>query len=300
MSTTLVRTYGRPSKPSADALRWRLCAPIPSYQPGCLILPQPQQHQQVLPNMANTVGSLHVPTRASVTAIQSYTVLNAVAKLASEAGVKYVERHNAYTAYVAFFLLATTGLRGVSSLLPAHFDIDRATGLCFVSHKDNESYEQSRIVWLHPMLLDQLRAYSQHVTRLRQYLALANPEGIDHLDARDRLISLSSHTAPNRNRDLELLRAATPSLFLLTKHGSQLTPTFPLELQHLLGSTWQLRIGALRHFFRTEPLHLGVPGPVINAMLGHGERGEDPWWTDSVRPSPAVATSGRRGNHQDL
>ncbi len=225
---------------------------------------------------ATHVGSLHVPTRASVRTTV-LTVLNAVAKLASEAGVKYVERHNAYTAYVAFFLLATTGLRGVSSLLPAHFDIDRATGLCFVSDKDNESYEQSRIVWLHPMLLDQLRAYSQHVTRLRQYLALANPEGIDHLDARDRLVSLSSHTAPNRNRDLELLLAATPSLFLLTKHGSQLTPTFPLELQHLLGSTWQLRIGALRHFFRTELLHLGVPGPVINATLGHGERGEGPW-----------------------
>lgn len=78
--------------------------------------------------MAQHVGSLHVPTRAGSTDY-SLTVLNAVAKLASEAGVKYVERHNAYTAYVAFFLLATTGLRGVSSLLPAHFDIDRATGL---------------------------------------------------------------------------------------------------------------------------------------------------------------------------
>jgi len=205
------------------------------------------------------------------------TAIDAVATLASEPGAMFIERHNAYTAYCAFFLLATTGLRGVSSLLPANFDIDPGTGLCFISDKDNERYERSRIVWIHPMLLDQLNAYGDHVTRLRQYLALTNPEGIDHLDARERLAPLSSHASPDRNRDIELIDATIPTLFLLSKQNSKLTPTFPVDLQHLLGTTWQLRIGALRHFFRTEMLHLGVPGPVINATLGHAERGEGPW-----------------------
>ncbi|AWI79146.1 hypothetical protein CEW87_07075 [Parazoarcus communis] len=222
------------------------------------------------------VGSLHVPTRTSVRTTV-LTAIDAVATLASEPGAMFIERHNAYTAYCAFFLLATTGLRGVSSLLPASFDIDPGTGLCFISDKDNERYERSRIVWIHPMLLDQLNAYGDHVTRLRQYLALTNPEGIDHLDARERLAPLSSHASPDRNRDIELIDATIPTLFLLSKQNSKLTPTFPADLQHLLGTTWQLRIGALRHFFRTEMLHLGVPGPVINATLGHAERGEGPW-----------------------
>lgn len=225
---------------------------------------------------ATYVGSLHVPTRASV----RNTVLgvcDSVRQLGAKPGTGHAERHNTYTAYVAFFLLATTGLRGVSTLLPAHFDIDDATGLCFVSDKDSEGYQQARIVWLHPMLLEQLEAYTMHLVRLRQYLALVNPKSIDHLDARLRVAPLSSYNSPSRSHDTQALGAISPTLFLLTTQGSQPTPTFPSEIQHLLGSAWQLRLGALRHFVRTELMHRGVPGPVINAALGHGERGEAPW-----------------------
>ena len=108
--------------------------------------------------------------------------IDTVRCLASETHASFVEQHNAYTAYLAFFLLATTGLRAVSSLLPARFDVDGTTGLCFVSDKDNHAYEQARIVWLHPALLRQLDEYRAHVTRLRQYLALVSLQGISHLD----------------------------------------------------------------------------------------------------------------------
>lgn len=229
------------------------------------------------------VGSLHSPTRACVRQTVG-SAIKVVRKLASDPGATFVARHNAYTAYLAFFLLATTGLRAVSSLLPARFDIDRSTGLCFVSDKDNDSYEQARLVWLHPELIRQLDAYALHTTRIRQYMALTNPAGIDQLDYQERIAPLSSHTTPNRSKDAALFDNSIPLLFLLTAEAVQCKPTFPTEIQNLLGESWQLRVGALRHFVRSELLLREVPGEVINALLGHGERGEAPWGRFSSLP----------------
>ena len=230
------------------------------------------------------VGSMHVPMRASVRSTVR-AAIDTIRRLASETHSSFVEQHNAYTAYLAFFVLATTGLRAVSSLLPARFDIDGTTGLCFVSDKDNHAYEQARIVWLHPTLLRQLDEYRVHVTRLRQYLALVSSQGINHLDGQARTPRLSGYASPNRTDDLALLdKEGMPTLFLLTVEGGQLTPTFPAELQSLLGDTWQLRLGALRHFVRTELLRLAIPGEAINGALGHGERGEAPWGSLSSLP----------------
>ena len=222
------------------------------------------------------VGSLHVPTPESVRrAVRS--AIDTVRILASDPNTTFADQHNAYTTYLVFFLLATTGLRAVSDLLPAKFDLDRATGVCFVSDKDNSCYEQARLVWLHPTLVKQLDAYALHATRLRQYLALSSSRGIDRLDKQEVVPRLSSHTSPMRDKDTTLLSEGIPLLFLLAKEGSQLIPTFPSEVQSLLGDAWQLRIGALRHFVRSELLLRSVPGEAINALLGHGERGEAPW-----------------------
>ena len=238
----------------------------------------------VLADEETFVGSMHVPTRASVRSTVRVAI-DTVRRLASATHSSFAEQHNAYTTYLAFFLLATTGLRAVSSLLPARFDVDGATGLCFVSDKDNDAYEQARIVWLHPTLLRQLDEYRTHVTRLRQYLALTSPQGISQLDGQRRTPPLSRHASPDRTDDLVLLdKEGMPSLFLLAAEGGQLTPTFPAELQSLLGDTWQLRLGALRHFVRTELLRLAIPGEAINAALGHGERGEAPWGSLSSLP----------------
>ncbi len=222
------------------------------------------------------VGSLHVPTPVSVRRTVR-SAIDTVRSLASDPNTTFADQHNAYTTYLVFFLLATTGLRAVTNLLPAKFDLDRATGACFVSDKDNASYEQAHLVWLHPSLVKQLDTYALHVIRLRQYLALSSSPGIDRLDQQARIPVLSSHASPMRDKDTTLLNEAIPLLFLLSKEGSQLIPTFPTEIQSLLGDAWQLRIGALRHFVRSELLLRSVPGEAINALLGHGERGEAPW-----------------------
>lgn len=189
------------------------------------------------------VGSLHVPTRASVRSTVRVAI-DTVRHLASATHSSFAEQHNAYTAYLAFFLLATTGLRAVSSLLPARFDVDGTTGLCFVSDKDNDAYEQARIVWLHPTLLRQLDEYRTHVTRLRQYLALTSPQGISQLDGQRRTPPLSRHISPGRIDDLALLdKEGMPTLFLLAAEGGAADADLPSRTpepswRHMATSPW--------------------------------------------------------------
>lgn len=140
---------------------------------------------------------------------------------------------------------------------------------------------------MHPALLRQLDEYRAHVTRLRQYLALVSLQGISHLDGQAQTPRLSGHASPNRTDDLALLdKEGMPTLFFLTAEGGQLTPTFPAELQSLLGDTWQLRLGLFATSCAQSCCILRFPG-TPSTLLGHGERGEAPWGSlSSLLPIP--------------
>jgi hypothetical protein len=229
------------------------------------------------------VGSLHVPRADSVR--KTVTVLKRrISELAGSAIVSVAELHNIYTAYIAFFLLATTGVRAVSTLLPVVTDLDEFTGACFMSDKDSPPYRNAHIVWLHPTVVAQLKCYAQHVTRLRQYLAAANPVAVDDLDARFDVGPFSSHLSPNRTADLEHLVKVAPVLFMLAESGSQVLPVMPSHLAEYVGEDWKLRLAALRHFVRSHLLIVSCSGEVINALLGHFDRGEAPWGEFSTLP----------------
>lgn len=101
------------------------------------------------------IGSMHVPKLDTVR-----TTINEIrAKLEKSkntAGTPVHELHNVYTAYVMLFLLATTAIRAVRQPIPAEFNIDKVTGSCFVSEKDTDGYRNARVVWMHPMLVEQM------------------------------------------------------------------------------------------------------------------------------------------------
>lgn len=232
------------------------------------------------------VGSLHVPrlenVRATVASLKQRIAEMAGATIASLARV-----HNTYTTYVAFFLMATTGARPLSTLLPVAFDLDEESGLCFMSDKDNERYKNARLIWLHPAMIEQLRHYARHVLRLRQHMAIANPRALDMLDARLGIGSLTSHLSPSRATDLERLAKAAPMLFMMGDKSSQILPLLPSHLAEYAGENWNLRLVALRHFVRSHLLLTSCPGEAINALLGHFDRGEAPWDSFSTLP-PAL------------
>lgn len=229
------------------------------------------------------VGSLHVPQTSTI----SITVKHLVKELrvlSASAGAPLVKLHNTYTAYVTLFLLATSGIRAVSGPLPASFDLDPETGLVFVSDKDNSRYGNARIVWLHPLLVEQIGLYRQHVTRLRQSLALLHPSLLDRLDASLEAKHLSSHLSPNREMDQENIAISGPILFFLSHQGTDLLEVSPSLLASYLGEEWSLRVGALRHFVRSHLLQSNCSGELINALLGHAERGESAWAKFSTLP----------------
>lgn len=229
------------------------------------------------------VGSLHVP-RIDTVRMTITDTRDILEKNRSAAGTPVHVLHNAYTAYVLLFLMATTGIRAVLNPIPAEFDIDRATGSCFISEKDTDGYRNARVVWLHPILVEQLDEYARHVTRLRQHLSLVNINALDKLDARHSIPFLSSVNAPNRTSDLYKLQGATPPLFMLSEYGGHPISIEPKKIEDILGPHWQLRLVSLRHFIRTQLLLSGCSGVLIDALLGHAERGESPWGIFSTLP----------------
>jgi hypothetical protein len=52
----------------------------------------------------------------------------------------------------------------------------------------------------------------------------------------------------------------------------------------LLGKDWNLRLGAMRHFVRSQLLWAGCAGEAIDALLGHWIRGAEPWGRFSTLP----------------
>lgn len=249
--------------------------------------------EQQLPGLARAedlhVGSLHVPRLEVVqkAVSQLKTKINEFSRMPV---FSLPDLHNVYTAYVCVFLLATTGVRAVSGLISANFDVDYATGICFVSDKDNEKYTNARLVWFCPEFIEQLRYYREHVIRMRQRLASENYQSLDKLDAALHIPELSSHRMPNRSADAQKLENAAPFLFFLNQ-GAMVQDVSPSLIAAHLGKDWELRIGSLRHYVRTGLLKAGCSGEIINALFGHGERGESPWGKFSTLP-PVVWRTG--------
>jgi hypothetical protein len=232
---------------------------------------------------AEFVGSLQVPRPDFVKSTIADVVLriNALSKVPA---VGVIELHNLYTTYVTLFLLVTSGMRSLSQVLPGAIDVDWKSGVCLASEKDNNRYTEARLVFLLPMVLEQLRCYREHVQRLRKYLALWNPKALDQLDLEFDFNDLSSHKTPRRDVDLVELRKGAPVVFMLSTRGAQVLPVRESQLQELLGKDWNLRLGAMRHFVRSQLLWAGCAGEAIDALLGHWIRGAEPWGRFSTLP----------------
>ena len=222
------------------------------------------------------VGSFHVPTIETLKATIE-DLLDRIENLKAKAGTPVHELHNAYTAYLLLLLMATTAIRAVRQPIPSEFNIDKVTGSCFVSEKDTDGYRNARVVWLHPLLIRQLEEYERHVVRIRQHIALKNANALDNLDAKNEIFKLTSANAPDRTNDQKMLQVKSPMLFMMSEFGGHAIDIEQNKIEELLGQEWNLRIVSLRHFIRTELLISGCSGVVINALLGHAERGESPW-----------------------
>lgn len=174
-----------------------------------------------------------------------------------------VQFHNDITVYTIMMLGFATGYRAVHDPLLQEAELDRQTGFAVISDKDNEDFYNSRMVWLPEFCLKQLEYYNKHLAILQKMLFRQNQELF--FKVRQKAVTGRQSTRYN------------PSLFILEDDCNDL-PVQPkvLKLQ-ITNAGYFLPVNSNRHYLRTNLLSLGCKIEIINAFMGHWERGVEPW-----------------------
>jgi len=163
--------------------------------------------------------------------------------------------HNQLTAYTALMTMWTGGLRAIKDPIEVEL-IDPIQGLLAVSEKDSDNYTTSRVVPLPAVTLKQLLYYSEHKSAL---LAQADWLGLCSMPQ-------------------------TWLFFIDEKKPAMVTPA---RLMDQVGLEYLLHPNSQRHYLRTRLRESGVPGSYVDALLGHGAAGEEPYGRYSCL-SPAI------------
>lgn len=211
------------------------------------------------------VGSMYVPLRTTViTMIEDLHArledARGKTKMMKEGVLKL---HNVLTVYTVMMLGFATGYRAVRDPLLQEAEIDRATGFAAISDKDDDSFRHSRIVWLPEMCIRQIDLFREHTDQLQKLLFTEN---------QDLFFKVRRKATTGRGENRE-----NPSLYLLDTETGDLTVK-PKYLEGLLKIIdYQLPMNANRHYLRTNLFERNCPVEVINAFMGHADRGNDPW-----------------------
>lgn len=147
----------------------------------------------------------------------------------------YVERggfarhHNLLTLYTVLFFGYGTSCRAIVTPYLSLDEIDAQRGIASLSDKDDESRHKTRLVWLPPVLIRQIRRYESHLAALKWQLP-----------------------------DLPTTLRQEPCFFL---DADGVTPQLvrPKTLEPLLRRYLDVRANTHRRFLRTELIERGCP-----------------------------------------
>jgi hypothetical protein len=203
----------------------------------------------VEPGPSQFIGSRGCPTDEAVDAMVPDLIDYCRSMLRGRRSeTRYRVVHNAIAMYTCLMVLWHSGMRAVTE--PVELDLyDPATGVLGASDKDNDSYYASRVVWLLPLVQRQIQTYWRHLDRLKAELP-------------DSTASLGK------------------GLFLFDSNGEVAAISLQ-ALRNVLPPGYPFRLNAQRHYLRTRLRELGVPAQTIDALLGHGAPGQEPYATHS-------------------
>lgn len=157
--------------------------------------------------------------------------------------------HNDYSLYTALMVAYSTGYRAVSTPYVRAGLRDEASGFAIIRDKDSADYYHSRLAWLPPACLRQLRLYEHHVEYLRP-----------------RILSLDSSLP----------------FFFLSPDG-QVLPVGPSQMEEQLGRFgFYLPPNVQRHFIKSELQENGCRIEAIELLLGHWHLGQEGWFDTSA------------------
>lgn len=222
---------------------------------------QPPSDVEISPN--TLAGSTRIPRadvlRKLIEQLFEAAVVRQIEAERTNTVITSIRYHNAFTRYVAIMVAYSTGVRAVSSPMPHLSDIDMTTGFYVLRDKDSSDGYHTRLMWLHPMCLEQLLHYWSHARELVNRLSVLQPDFFVRVRAK-------------RTRQIE------NEIFFMTAEGEpeEITPKVLHDFSNLPGAVY-LPDNAHRHLLRSWLLEQNCPPEIINAFLGHWSLGEEPW-----------------------
>lgn len=175
---------------------------------------------------------------------------------------KLIQLHNSFTRYTVFMIAFSTGFRAIRDPFLSAAEIDWDSGFAVLSDKDNEDSYNSRLICLPPVCLQQLKFFREHQQNALYRFNILIPDIFSMPDRprRDlpgRYMFFAEETENSGEYESLTLRPA------LVGRGLQ--------------SVYALPFNSSRHYLRSCLLERQCPIEVINAFMGHFERGEEPW-----------------------
>lgn len=155
-----------------------------------------------------------------------------------------ITHHNLYTLYTVLLFGYSTSMRAIRTPYLISDRVDRISGFAFLSDKDDDAEHKARLAWVPPFVIDQMEAYSDHIS------ALASDNPLIPTDYVRACYFLDGEGAPLEVKPLSLSAHMEPYL--------------------------RLPPNAHRRFMRKELYNGGCPPEVISAWLGHASLGEEP------------------------
>jgi hypothetical protein len=213
-------------------------------------------------NHTDYVGSPFRPTRQTVANLvtELKTSLNNAMKCDSSI-LKLMRLHNNMSRYTAFLIAFCTGFRAIRDPFLSAAEIDWDSGFAVLSDKDNEDGYNSRLIWIPPVCLSQLKLFREHQQNALYRFSILIPGLFSMLDRprRDAPGRYMFFTNFDRYRNEYVAKPLGPALL-----GKRMTPIYALPFN------------SSRHYLRSNLLDRKCPIEVINAFMGHFERGEEP------------------------
>ncbi|MEW6427349.1 MAG: hypothetical protein AB1568_04870 [Thermodesulfobacteriota bacterium] len=191
-----------------------------------------------------------------------------------------VSYHNAFVAYCLVMLGFMTGYRAVRDPLHDESNIDWQSGFIVISDKDDNVYYNSRIAWLPPVCLAQLREYRRYRYSLIEPIALLNNTLSETLKIQliesDHFSWKSTERSNTSTKSHGNNQYKIPFFFFL-RNGYKIENISNSTLSSKIKWTYPLPLNANRHYLRTKLSEYGVPGEIIDAYMGHWDRGREPY-----------------------
>lgn len=187
-----------------------------------------------------------------------------------------IDYHNAFTSYCVMLVGFATGYRAVRDPFYSISEIDFETGFAAIADKDSNDQYNARLVWLPKVCQDQIRNYETHRNALADHLIFTNQDLAKEIISANQT-QLSDWGRRKKGDQGENSDTKHSPFFFYLNNKWAPVKVKPSSLQDSIKWTYDLPLNSNRHYLRTHLREEQVPGEIVDAFLGHWDRGKEPF-----------------------